>query len=76
MQMREAAEQVLFAGTLEEKLRLSPLDVSDEHPGPAILTPDGPGRPDELLIGEKGVRAPKGADTPSPSTKPPTHPST
>ncbi|MEP4079070.1 DUF455 family protein [Haloferula sp.] len=57
MQMREAAEQVLFARTLEEKLQLSPIDVSDELPGSAILTPDGPGRPDELRIVEKGVRA-------------------
>ncbi len=57
MQMREAAERVLFAGTLEEKLQLSPSDVSDDLPGPAILTPDGPGRPDELRIVEKGVRA-------------------
>ncbi|MFC7338169.1 DUF455 family protein [Haloferula chungangensis] len=57
MQMREAAERVLFARTLEEKLQLPPIDVCDEQPGPAILTPDGPGRPDELRIVEKGVRA-------------------
>ncbi|MGB6220818.1 ferritin-like domain-containing protein [Haloferula sp.] len=57
MQMREAAERVLFAGTLEEKLQLSPPDASDDLPGPPILTPDGPGRPDELRIVEKGVRA-------------------
>lgn len=55
--MREAAERVLFAGTLEEKLQLPPVDVSDDLSGPAILTPDGPGRPDELRIVEKGVRA-------------------
>ena len=57
MQMREAAERVLFAGTLEEKLQLPPIDISDDSPGSAILTPDGPGRPDELRIVEKGVRA-------------------
>ena len=57
MQMREAAERVLFAGTLEEKLQLPPLNVSDDLPGDAVMTPDGPGRPQELRITKKGVRA-------------------
>ncbi len=57
MRMREAAEQVLFGRTLEEKLRLSPLEVDDADPGPALATPSGPGRPVELRITEKGVRA-------------------
>ena len=57
MQMREAAERVLFATSLEEKLRLSPAELADDSPGSAILTPDGPGRPNELRIVEKGVRA-------------------
>jgi uncharacterized ferritin-like protein (DUF455 family) len=47
MELREFAERVLFATTLEEKL-LSPTDISDEHPGPALVTPSAPGRPVEL----------------------------
>lgn len=57
MQMREAAERVLMAETLEEKLWLPPVDVSDDAPGRGIATPSGPGRPLELRIVEKGVRA-------------------
>ncbi len=56
MQMREAAERILFAETLEEKLLLAPAVASDDAPGKAILTPGGPGRPDELRICAKGVR--------------------
>lgn len=56
MQMREAAERILFAETLEEKLLLAPAVASDDAPGKAILTPAGPGRPDELRICPKGVR--------------------
>ena len=47
MELRAFAEQVLFATTLEEKLR-GPGEISDEHPGPAFLTPEVPGRPSEL----------------------------
>ena len=57
MQMREAAERVLLAETLEEKLWLPPADASDDAPGPALATPARPGRPAELRIVEKGVRA-------------------
>jgi len=56
MQMREAAERILFAETLEEKLRLAPKTARDDAPGPAIITPDKPGRPSELRIHAKGVR--------------------
>ncbi|WP_367870769.1 DUF455 family protein [Luteolibacter sp. Populi] len=56
MQIREAAERLLFAETLEEKLLLGPLDARDDSPGPAILTPDHPGRPQELRIQAKGAR--------------------
>jgi len=57
MQMREAAERVLFGGSLEEKLRLAPLDARDDSPGKAILTPQGgPARPPSLELGEKGVK--------------------
>ena len=57
MQMREAAERVLMAETLEEKLWLPPVDALDDAPGKSIATPHGPGRPAELRIVEKGVRA-------------------
>lgn len=56
MQMREAAERILFAETLEEKLLLAPAMASDDAPGFAIRTPYSPGRPDELRICAKGVR--------------------
>jgi uncharacterized ferritin-like protein (DUF455 family) len=44
MELREFAEQVLFATTLEEKLR-APVRVTDEQPGPPLVTPAAPGRP-------------------------------
>ena len=47
MELREFAERVLFATSLDEKL-LSPEAVTDEHPGPALVTPSAPGRPREL----------------------------
>jgi uncharacterized ferritin-like protein (DUF455 family) len=47
MELREFAERVLFATTLEEKL-LRPTDITDENPGTAIVTPNAPGRPTEL----------------------------
>ena len=47
MELRDFAEQVLFATTLEEKLRC-PADVTDEHPGAAMAAPLAPGRPVEL----------------------------
>ncbi len=47
MELREFAERVLFATTLEEKL-LRPTDITDERPGSALVTPAAPGRPKEL----------------------------
>jgi uncharacterized ferritin-like protein (DUF455 family) len=47
MELREFAEQVLFATTLEEKLRC-PNEITDERPGSALMTPSAPGRPAEL----------------------------
>jgi uncharacterized ferritin-like protein (DUF455 family) len=47
MELRAFAEQVLFATTLEEKLRC-PQAISDEHPGPPMVTPSAPGRPATL----------------------------
>lgn len=56
-EMREIAERVLFAETLDEKLRPGPLQVADSHRGPAIALPDGPGRPPALRVRGDGVRA-------------------
>jgi uncharacterized ferritin-like protein (DUF455 family) len=55
-EMREIAERVLFADTLEEKLRLGPVMVDDGMPGRAIVLPDAPGRPPELRVRADGVR--------------------
>lgn len=57
MQMREAAERILFSQSLEEKLELGPAVASDDEPGKAIVVPDSPGRPPELLMSPKGVKA-------------------
>ncbi len=54
MELREFAERVLFATTLEEKL-LRPADISDERPGSALLTPAAPGRPAELQFKVTGA---------------------
>jgi uncharacterized ferritin-like protein (DUF455 family) len=53
MELREFAERVLFATTLEEKL-LRPTDITDEKPGPAFVTPAAPGRPAELQFKATG----------------------
>ena len=55
--MREAAERLLFSSTLEEKLLLAPESVSDDAPGAVVQVPDAPGRPDELRMVTKGVKA-------------------
>jgi uncharacterized ferritin-like protein (DUF455 family) len=47
MELREFAERVLFATTLEEKL-LRPADITDEKPGAAFVIPAAPGRPNGL----------------------------
>jgi uncharacterized ferritin-like protein (DUF455 family) len=47
MELREFAEQVLFATTLDDKLRY-PATITDERPGTALVTPAMPGRPAEL----------------------------
>src|SRR5208337_3434978 len=53
MELREFAERVLFATTLEEKL-LRLADITDEKPGPAFVTPAAPGRPTELQFKATG----------------------
>ena len=49
MELREFAEQVLFATSLEEKLR-TPEVITDERPGTALVTPAAPGRPTNLVF--------------------------
>ena len=53
MELREFAERVLFATTLEEKLQC-PAVVTDEHPGAALAAPAMPGRPPELTFKPAG----------------------
>jgi len=47
MELRDLAQQILFATTLEEKLRC-PADITDERPGPPLAAPAAPGRPSGL----------------------------
>jgi uncharacterized ferritin-like protein (DUF455 family) len=54
MELREFAESVLFARTLEEKLR-APGELTDAHPGPALVTPAAPGRPANLMFKAHGT---------------------
>ena len=49
MELREFAEQILFATTLEEKLRC-PEKITDEFPGAALATPVAPARPKNLIF--------------------------
>src|SRR5579872_432591 len=53
MELRDFAERVLFATTLEEKLQ-SPADVTDDSPGLPLITPSAPGRPAELRFKAQG----------------------
>jgi uncharacterized ferritin-like protein (DUF455 family) len=53
MELRDFAEQVVFATTLEEKLQ-SPAVITDERPGSPLLTPQAPGRPAELRFKPQG----------------------
>ncbi len=48
MELRAFAERILFSGHLEEKLLPPPEGITDEHPGPAIMPPPAPGRPEQL----------------------------
>ncbi len=54
MELRQLAEQVLFATTLEEKLRC-PANITDERPGAPLVTPSTPGRPAELCFKPRGA---------------------
>ena len=53
MEIREFAERVLFATTLEEKLQC-PDEITDENPGSALVTPNAPGRPANLQFKPHG----------------------
>lgn len=57
MELSEFAERILYSESLEEKLLLSPGDLTDVAPGKSFTMPDGPGRPRELRISERGVKA-------------------
>lgn len=54
MELREFAGRVLFATTLEEKLQC-PRNLTDECPGPALGTPETPGRPATLRFKPHGA---------------------
>lgn len=54
MELRELAERVLFATTLEDKLRC-PAEITDEQPGSALAAPALPGRPAELAFKPGGT---------------------
>ena len=53
MELREFAERVLLATTLEEKLR-APESITDEHPVAPLLALEAPGRPVELQFKAQG----------------------
>ena len=55
MELRDFAERILFATTLEAKLR-APEAVTDERPGPPIVAPTAPGRPPGLRFKAPGSR--------------------
>jgi uncharacterized ferritin-like protein (DUF455 family) len=54
MELREFAERVLFATTLDEKL-ICPDQLTDERPGAAIIAPAAPGRPAALQFKPHGT---------------------
>ncbi len=53
MELRDFAEQVLFATTLDEKLRC-PEVITDARPGSPLATPEAPGRPADLCFKPQG----------------------
>src|SRR5258706_2031825 len=53
MELRDFAQQILFATTLEEKLRC-PDVITDTRPGSPLVTPATPGRPGELRFKTHG----------------------
>ena len=57
--IREFAERILFATTVEDKLADPEGELMDEHRGSSLITPEGPGRPRELHFSAVGERGPK-----------------
>jgi uncharacterized ferritin-like protein (DUF455 family) len=55
MELREFAERILFATTLEEKLQC-PVNITDEWAGLPLVTPTMPGGPPELRFKPPGAR--------------------
>lgn len=53
MELRELAERVLFAASLDEKLSC-PENITDEHPGAPLIAPAAPGRPAQLQFKPHG----------------------
>ncbi|MBM3834869.1 MAG: DUF455 family protein [Verrucomicrobia bacterium] len=53
MELREFAEQVLFATTLDQKLQC-PERIVDKNPGPPVFAPSTPGRPSALRFKQQG----------------------
>lgn len=56
MEIREFAQRVLFSTSLDEKLARGE-GLTDDQPGIALATPDGPGRPVDLRLRADGVKA-------------------
>lgn len=57
MEIREFAQRVLLADTLEGKLSAPSGQLTDHDPGQAVAGLMSPGRPAGLHFSEKGVRA-------------------
>lgn len=56
MELREFALRVLLSDSLEEKLAAPAESLTDDDPGPALLTPEAPGRPVALRMALRGDR--------------------
>ncbi|MEK7469943.1 MAG: DUF455 family protein [Planctomycetota bacterium] len=57
MELRDFALRVLMAESLAGKLAPPVEPITDDSPGPAIVTPDTPGRPVSLRMARRGDRA-------------------
>ena len=57
MELRDFAQRVLFGTTIEEKLLLSPKEVSDNSPGKKLISIDQPGRPENLQMSAPETRS-------------------
>ena len=63
LQLRAFAEQVLFATSLEEKLKFPREEIIDTQPGSTIKTPGQLSRPRQLILRAEDQRvvAPRGS---------------